>query len=264
MTTDATQHSRLLSLTALMLVGAVCAPAVARADGEEAKRYFERAQTAYRLGKYEQAISDYEAAYEAMPSPAFLFNIAQSQRMQYGLDKKVWRLNKALALYKSYLREADEATNRDVVRNIIDELKQLLGDVQRRSREQDEAGQIILRGTEGALAKLDGKEIGQLPIRKEVAPGTHVLRVTLEGHMPWESTVRVSAGGQLDVPVLLKPLERTAAPSASVEAETTPFYRKWWFWTLAGAAVAAGAGTGIYLATRDEGGAELVTIDLRN
>lgn len=238
-------------------------PGMSLADSATAKRHFQRAQTAYRLGKYEQAVKAYEAAYEALSSPAFLFNIAQAQRMQYSLDKKIWRLHKALALYKSYLREADQASNRQVVERIIDELKQLLTDVERRSQDQDEPGQLVLRGTDGARAKIDGKDVGVLPVRMALEPGTHVIRVDKQGYMPWESTVRLSAGGQLDVPVALRALHAAQPRRRPRAKQEDPFYRKWWFWTVAGAVVAAGAGTGIYFAARGDEGDGIPTIDLR-
>lgn len=45
-----------------------------------AKRHYKQARHAYDLGRFEDAIREFEAAYEAMPAPEFLFNLAQSHR----------------------------------------------------------------------------------------------------------------------------------------------------------------------------------------
>lgn len=239
-------------------------PAVGRADEDAAKRLFDRAQTAYRLGKYDEAIPDYEAAYQAMAAPAFLFNIAQAQRMQYSIDNKVFRLHKALALYKSYLRESRKAPNRQMVERLIDELKQLLSDLQRQGAVQDKPGQLLLRGSAGAQVWLDGERSGVLPLRKNVDPGTHILRVEAAGFVPWESTVRVSAGGQLDVPVVLAKAPEEGRQAAAATNSAAPVYRTWWFWTITAAAVAGAVGTSVYFATRSDDAPTLTTIDLRN
>jgi tetratricopeptide (TPR) repeat protein len=41
---------------------------------------FERAQVSFSQGRFEEARADYQAAYDAEPLPAFLFNIAQCYR----------------------------------------------------------------------------------------------------------------------------------------------------------------------------------------
>jgi hypothetical protein len=47
----------------------------------------------------------------------------------------------------------------------------------------------------GATVLLDGRSIGQTPLRlAEVPVGTHVVRLELAGKRPWMSTTRVTAG----------------------------------------------------------------------
>ena len=41
---------------------------------------FERAQASFSQGRFDEARADYQAAYEAEPLPAFLFNIGQCHR----------------------------------------------------------------------------------------------------------------------------------------------------------------------------------------
>ena len=54
-------------------------------------------------------------------------------------------------------------------------------------------------------------------------------------------------------------LARGEAPPAPPRAAApAPFYKRWWFWTIVGAAVAGGAATGIYFGTRTPSGVDVV------
>jgi tetratricopeptide (TPR) repeat protein len=228
-------------------------------DAEEARRHFEKAELAYKLGRYAEAIASYEAAYKAMPEPAFLFNVAQAHRQQYQIDRKPHHIHKALSLYKAYLRDSPEAKNRQVVLKLVDELKGILSDIEARSQAAPaKATTLVLRseGALGASVRLDGKPIGTIPLSKEVSPGTHTIEATRDGYAPWSTIVTVAAGSQLEVPVLLQPL-------GAARGTPTPVYKRWWFWTIIGAVAAGAAGTGIYFGTRGESATPMPQIDLR-
>lgn len=244
---------------ALLLLGAVLAcstPALA-GDEEEARMYFKRAETAYKLGRFEEAVRDYEAAYAAFPAPAFLFNIAQAYRQQYQVDKRVSRLHKALVLYKSYLRESKDPPNRATAVKLIDEIKALLAAVEKHV-EAHRPGSLMLRAkgaAKGAAAQIDGQPAGVLPLEREVTPGGHFVQVAKSGYTPWSAAISVAPGTAVALDVVLQP---------SAHAAARPFYRKWWFWTAVSAVVIAGTGTAIYFGTRDSSsGPSLPEIDLR-
>jgi tetratricopeptide (TPR) repeat protein len=102
-----------------VLVVSVLVPAFARAatDAEkksQAKEFYERATRFYDMGKYAEAIGDYEQAYLLVEDPALLFNIGQAYRL--------WnRPDDAIRSYKNYLRKRPDASNRaDVERKIAD------------------------------------------------------------------------------------------------------------------------------------------------
>ena len=248
----------ILSLAASLLV---CTPCLAE-DVEEAKRHFEKAETAYRMGDFGVALRNYEAAYKAWTNPAFLFNMAQAHRQQYTLDKKPFHLHKALTLYKTYLREAPKPQNKEIVKRIIGELKQILSAVEARAKEPKKGdGTLSVHGqvARGGAITLDGKPWGTVPKTAKVKPGVHQLEITKSGYSPWSTNIQVQAGGKVDIPVMLQARGGGGAVTAS-----TPVYKKWWFWAavVGGAAVVAGASVGIYYGTRDDV-PDYAQIDLR-
>ena len=70
----------------------------------------------YNLGRFSEALSEYEAAYLTVQDPPFLFNIAQCHR-------KMGKNKEALESYRSYLRVAPDAPNRGEVQRRISELE---------------------------------------------------------------------------------------------------------------------------------------------
>ena len=235
--------------------------AEAGADQAAAREHFRRAEMAYKLGKYSVAIREYEAAYKAMAAPAFLFNIAQSYRQQYLIDREPKHLQKALALYRSYLRETRNPPNRQAVRKLIQELEAVVSQLQSSAdgAKAEAPGKLVVESEEhmGAQVELDGKPIGQVPLSIDVPPGKHRVAVRQSGFRPWSGAVSVASGTVLRLPVRLV---RLAARTPVVRSK--PFYKRWWFWTAVGAVVVGGTGLGIYLGTRSDDPAS-PQIDLR-
>lgn len=110
-----------LSLALLLGVGSPGALAASAAqkekDAKAASRVvFLRAQEDYAAGRYSVALAGYAEAHRLYPLPAFIFNMAQCQRL---LDKP----EEALALYQRYLAEEPAAKNRATVEELITELQ---------------------------------------------------------------------------------------------------------------------------------------------
>jgi tetratricopeptide (TPR) repeat protein len=96
-------------------------PAAAYDQKEEkvARAHFDRAEKAFNLGRFDEALSAYQEAYEVLPLPAFLFNIAQCHRNLRNREQAVF-------FYQRYLSLAPDAPNRPVVEELIAEQKRLL------------------------------------------------------------------------------------------------------------------------------------------
>jgi len=87
-----------------------------------ARSHYKKGMKAYDLGRFDEAVREFEAAYDADPSPAYLFNIAQAYRRG---DNDT----KALDLYKTYLRKSPDAADRASVESIIAEIEKKLAPV---------------------------------------------------------------------------------------------------------------------------------------
>jgi len=103
----------------------VCASASAWAQAKEsadnkaaAKEHYTRGTSFYDLGRYDDAIKEFEAAYQLKNDPAFLYNLAQSYR-QAGNHER------ALHFYKTYLRYVPKAPNRADIEEKIKTEEQL-------------------------------------------------------------------------------------------------------------------------------------------
>jgi tetratricopeptide (TPR) repeat protein len=81
----------------------------------EARRRSGQGTALYNLGRYKEALGEYEAAYLAAPAPELLFNIGQCHR-------KIGNRKEALSFFRTYLRNAPRARNRAEVEARIAEL----------------------------------------------------------------------------------------------------------------------------------------------
>jgi tetratricopeptide (TPR) repeat protein len=105
----------------IALVGVVLGFASQRAVADDAatraaKRHYQKGDRLFALGKFEAALVEFEAAYQAKPVPKLLFNIAQAHR---NLD----HYDQAIFSYRKYLREVPDADNREAVEKLIDDLE---------------------------------------------------------------------------------------------------------------------------------------------
>ncbi len=90
----------------------------------------------------------------------------------------------------------------------------------------------------GAVVSVDDLDTGVAPVQIARPAGAYQVAVRKKGYVPYVTTVRVSPG---DHPSL----------QANLAEETTPVYKKFWFWTLA-AGVVAGVTVGTYFLTRPD------------
>jgi tetratricopeptide (TPR) repeat protein len=99
----------------LMILAVLVAPAAAE-DRALARQAYSEGTKFYDLNQFAEALEAFKRAYWNYEEPVFLFNIAQCHR---ALGHK----SDALGFYRSYLRKAPDAPNRDDVQRIITDLE---------------------------------------------------------------------------------------------------------------------------------------------
>jgi tetratricopeptide (TPR) repeat protein len=83
----------------------------------EAKKYFEAGQTNYKLGRFEEALVDYQRAYELIPYADLLFNMGQCER-------NLKRYDRALFFFKGYVKDTPREEDKQRVRLLITQLEE--------------------------------------------------------------------------------------------------------------------------------------------
>ena len=120
--------ARIACVTALavaMMFGA--ARAGEDAQTKIAKKHFYAGEKLFALGRFSDALKEYEAAFDAKPLPAFLFNIGQCHRNLHDYDAAIFS-------YRKYLSLLPDAPNRAEVEDLIRELE----DAQAREKAEDD------------------------------------------------------------------------------------------------------------------------------
>jgi tetratricopeptide (TPR) repeat protein len=87
----------------------------------EIKSHYQRASRDYDLGKFDEAIDEYQVIYEIDGDPVMLYNLAQAYRLAEQPEK-------AIQFYRRYLLRAPEARNREAVEQKIEALAKVLAD----------------------------------------------------------------------------------------------------------------------------------------
>jgi hypothetical protein len=106
----------------------------------------------------------------------------------------------------------------------------------------------ITVNVDSAALVVDGVAVTPDPdgVLRGLEPGEHLLEVSAEGYGDAEQRFHVDRGETLDLSVTL-----TQAEVRLVEQET-PWYRRWWFWTILGSVVGGGATAAAIALTADQ------------
>jgi tetratricopeptide (TPR) repeat protein len=112
----------------ITLLGAVAGRAHASGDDKlQAREHFQRGSKYFQLGRFKEAVKEYEAAFELVDDPALLYNIAQAHRLDNNPER-------ALFFYKSYLSRLPHAKNSGDVQARVVELEHLMAEQARAQR----------------------------------------------------------------------------------------------------------------------------------
>jgi hypothetical protein len=107
-----------LLLTLVLCCAALPAWAQPTAAEKESLEHWKKGGTYYDLGRFSDAIEEFQKAYELKADPTYLFNIAQAYRQADDAQKAVY-------FYKRYLSKSPNASNRALVEKRIAEQEEV-------------------------------------------------------------------------------------------------------------------------------------------
>jgi len=190
-------------------------------SGRAAAEHFEAALNHVDHGDYEQAVTDFERAYEAQPHPSVLYNLALAY---VALRRPV----QAIDTFERFLAEAGSSISPQQRRAVEEELE----------RQNALVGQLVLEVTpDDARVSVDEVDHGTRRTLR-LLPGSHRLKLDVPGHRSHERVLEVIAGSTDRLDISLPLIERDAIKSLRVHCP------------ISGVVVKADEGT---LATTDGG-----------
>lgn len=180
------------------------AAAQSSAAREQARKLFELGLAAYKKKEYKEAVDRFLEADRIYPNPVLSFNAAKAY-------EEMSDAAGALRFYRSYLRLAGDAKDRDQVEKRVEELQQSLRD---RGLQQV----TIMSTPEAATVVIDGRPVGVSPWTGEIHPGKHVLELKHDGFNVGKKEFELPAHRAIDVELTLEPALFAAQPTGeSVE-----------------------------------------------
>jgi hypothetical protein len=184
-------HGRLAACS--LGLALVAATGLAWADPRaEAREHFDRAMALVDQGALEQAIVEFQRAYDLMPHYTVLYNLGQAY---VTLGKPI----EAVDAYTRYLEEGAERVTKARRAEVESEL----------SRQKAKIGEVTLSvEPPGAKVSVDGKDVGEAPLAQPVrmAAGRHSIEASLAGHGPATRQVSVVGQGHETVELVLRPV----------------------------------------------------------
>jgi hypothetical protein len=214
------------------VLGAATPAGPARAateDEKKARALYESAEKNFDVGKFAEALTDYQAAYEAKPLPGFLFNIAQCYRNMGNYER-------ARFFFRRYLALDPRAPNHRRVEELIAEMSK----------------QIDAQAAAAPPSATAPPPATTTPPPEATTPPPDATPPT-----PPPPTAAVPS------PIVPPPSAVAAPASSDTSAEVAavvaspppeprrPVWKRWWFWTGVGAVVVGGAVAAFFL-TRPE------------
>lgn len=237
-----------LCLLLLALWGLAPRPAAGAELTEEAKAQarekFNEGNGAYEQGQFRQALGAFEAAYELVSLPGFLFNVAQCHR-------QLGNFARAAASYRRFLALSEkEPANAEMVKELITEMD---------AKAKEQAAGRPAHAKPMAQAKAVPRDRPEaVPSKAAEMPG---------GAKKEPGVLKESERKALDIRTSrsLKAVEPKSLPPAAVPVpaareEREPLTRRWWVWAGAGAAALVAGGIVYAIAAPDHRTPTLGTI----
>jgi hypothetical protein len=201
---------------------------------ERARGAYSQGQAFFAQADYAQALTSFQAAFDAVPNPIVLLSVAECAG-------KLGQIPQAVSALDKYLRLRPDAPDRAEVER------------KRAAFMQTPAHLSVTSVPAGADVSIDSVVSGRkTPTVIDVSAGTHQLRVSLPGYEDSQESLQVPAGGQLERTVELtshnpKPTapEPPPQPLAAVPPSPPPTAALWVTGSLGAAGLIAGTVLGV-------------------
>jgi hypothetical protein len=168
----------------------------------EAQARFERANRLYNEGRYAEALHLYQAAYDLVPSPDFLFNV--------GLAKeKTFDWEGCAQAMQQFLREPSSEDQQERARQRLQHCRSRTLIPVKVSSLPSSAAVFVGEGAQRSLR-------GRTPARLELPPGTYVLTIEAPGYQHQTQKVTAEIGSRPEIDFSLARLS-----SLRIEADVT-------------------------------------------
>lgn len=210
-----------MHVTRVALLAALCsaAPPLAAQPAEsvklEARERFDRGLKLFNQGDDGGALAEFQRAYELIPHPLVLYNMAVVHAAMKRPVEAVDALDRLLA------------SPGEIGADKLAHARRLRGEQAGRVAELD-----VQVNVTGARIELDGVDAGQSPLAEPLrtSSGEHVLTVIAPGHAPSRQRVSVAGGRKASVKVTLEPVTgrlallsvSTRVPDAEVVVDGKP------------------------------------------
>jgi len=157
---------------------------------ERAHLLYEKGVTAYREGRFYDAVDIFLETNRLYPDPKFSYNIGRAFE---GMGNQA----SALRYYREYLRRLPEAPDAREVEGHVHQLELALS--------QKGIQQLTVLSTpDGAIVRLDGQAVGVTPWTGESFAGKHRIVLEAVGYLPLESVVELDPHRAHDFPFELR------------------------------------------------------------
>jgi len=144
---------------------------------ERARLLFEKGVTAYREGRFYDAVDIFLETNRLYPDPKLSFNVGRAFE---GMGNQAG----ALRYYREYLRRSPDASDARDVESHVHQLEQALA--------QKGLQQLtVLSSPDGATVKLDGQAVGVTPWTGESFAGKHRIVLETAGYRRSESVIEI-------------------------------------------------------------------------
>jgi tetratricopeptide (TPR) repeat protein len=159
------------------------------ASMKEAAALYQRADTSYKLQKYQESLKDFQASYELSKEPAILFNIGQCYRQ---LDQ----LSDAKKSFQFFLRDAPEHPKNSTAEKLIQELDEEIA-------KQSTKGKIqVSSAQDPAEVFINDVYQGRSPLTlSNLDPKKYNITVKKVGYVNYEVKTSVKPSQTIDINV---------------------------------------------------------------